>query len=196
MLIISLSACSFKLCLNERATKMPEKIDYKNFANTDVVGPLQRKLLLDKSQFANLPSDTLQVTTVNVSMIDNDKQTQDISNVRKIDIIGRDIKALKQMQETVKQLPKSISQSIIDAMMSSVPDNVDIRIDITNRDGSLAENAQANYDFFIQNDLLSNGKGVVLSGINYGITWEYATAYKDKLSLRATDLSNVKVKRG
>lgn len=181
--------------VKERFIKMPDKVNYKNFANTDIVGSLERTLLLDKSQFTGLPSDTLEVTRVNITLVDREKQTQDMSNVRKFDVIGRDIKALKQMQDTIKKMPKSTPPEIIDAMLSSVPDNVDIRVDITNRDGSLAENAQANYDFFVRNDLISEGKGVVLTGIDYGVTWEYATAYKDKLSLRATDLSNVTVKR-
>lgn len=170
-----------------------QKVNFKNFANTSVVGPLQRSLYLDKSQFEGLPSDTLKLTAVRVSLIDRDEGNAP-SNVRKFDLIGRDVKALKEMEEAVAKLPKSVPEVVKKQMLSSVPDNVDIRVDIANRDGSFADNAKANYDFIMNNDLLNSGVDKVLSGIKYGVTWEYATNYQDKLSLRTDDLSSVKVK--
>lgn len=171
-----------------------QKVNYKNFANTDMVGGLQRTLVLDKSQFEGLPSDTLELTAVRTQLHDNDEGLQ-ISNVVRFDLIGRDIKAIKEMKDLVAKLPKSVPEASKQQLLSSVPDNVDIRVDITNYDGTFAENAQQNYDFIVStHDLLNSGVGKVLSGIEYGVTWGYATRSRDKLALVATDLSGVKVK--
>lgn len=170
-----------------------QKVNFKNFANTDVVSSLQRKLILDKSQFEGLPSDTLELTGVRAVLHDKDNGNA-ISNIVRFDLIGRDTKALKEMQDAIKVMPKSVPDGVKEAMLASVPDNVDIRVDITEYDGSFAENAQQNYEFIMNNDLLNNGIGKVLSGIQYGVTWGYAAKNRDKLSLLATDLSSVKIK--
>ncbi len=163
-------------------------VDYGSFENASVVGGLQRFLLLDKSQFTGLPSDTLQVKDLRVSLIDNDG-TQDIHNVSHVTIIGQDIKALKSIQKSIDMLPANLRSKLEAPMRRTVPNNVTFRIDFAKRDGTLVDYANANYDWLTSHSMFSSYRDRVISGIKYGVTWEYATRTRDKLALRVTNLA-------
>ena len=169
------------------------QFSYSEFADTSKVSKYSHTLLLDKSQFVDLPSGSIKLTDVTVNLIDKDKPAS-ISNVRSVALVGQDVNAIKQMEAVIKAMPKGVDQATKDMLLRKAGDTVSFNVPITNRAGQFEEFGDTNYKWLGAKDIFENGRGKILEDIPYGVTWAYVSQYANKLVLRALDLTNVKVK--
>lgn len=165
-----------------------DKISYANFSNKDVVSGLQRQLGLDKSQFSGLPEGAMQVEDVKLALAQDSKLSFDtLHNVR---ILARPIDLIKQYEAI-----KGISDELRNQMISQIG-IVTFKVDFHDSKGKVLGDetlARKNYDFLSKNGLLETGKGKILTGINYIVTWDFLTQFGDVLTLKVPDFTDVKV---
>lgn len=165
------------------------KISYANFTDKDIVSGLQRQLGLDKSQFEALPEGAMQIEDVKLSL-DQDANKLSFETLHNIRILARPIDMIKQI-EAVKGMPDELRNQ----MIARVP-IVTFKLDFRDSKGKILGDevvARKNYDFLSQHGLFETGKGKVLRGIEYIVTWDFLTQFGDVLTLKVPDITNVKV---
>lgn len=164
-----------------------QKINFSDFSDKNVVSGLRRKLLLDSTQFEGIPEGKVQLKEVKLSKIDTGNTSENLENLKYIEFQAVDLSQI----ESIKAV-KGLAESMRNQMIANIP-RVYFRVDLQ---GGNADNAQENFNFIVANNLESAPTNKILTGLKFGVTWQFEDQYHDVLGLVVTDFNGVKVADG
>lgn len=159
------------------------KVNFSDFTDYHVVGPLKRKLFLDISQFDGIPG-AVELKSVKVQLLDRNKG-QTFENVSYYEFSASDFEQVK----AIASMP-GIPENVKAQLLANVP-RVYFRVNIH---GGEDENAKKNFNFITGQGLDETVGGRILSGVKWAVAWQYGDQYHgDVLGLVIPDVDGIKV---